>query len=290
MEAWEKELAIRSFSATRLNFLGDNLRVQNTPTSQPSVQSKDLEVTHIGNNSEARPGASRLAKDSLPHVQNAGEGETSGETSAKNSQNGSQNCDESRNGEKPINKPKEEKPKVSEETKTKDSEKIPKSIRLSQTAFNALKGLMGKYDENMADMVSIAILAYAKNAAAAPILRYRLLDENMLFLIQASATDIRSGLCNLRGDLRSARKSHSDPIQLQEFYADMSDKYQSILKHADEVITLIDKEMLLDALLEPSDFDMLRQEVLRIENSKPNTISERKLRELLLRIYQTLLP
>lgn len=264
--------------------------MQNTSTSQPSVQSKDLEVTHIGNNSEAQPGASGLSKDSPQHVQNAGEGETSGETSGENSQNGSQNCDESRNGEKPINKPKEEKPKVSEETKTKNRETIPKSIRLSKVAFDALKGLMDKYDKNMADMVSIAILAYAKKAAAAPVVRYRMLDDKILFALQASATDIRHGLSNLRKDLLGAKKSHNDPVQLIETYADLSAKYESIQKHADVVLTLIAKEMLLHDLLEPSDHVLLSQYALRVENSVPQNKTQKQMRDLLLKIYETLLP
>ena len=100
-------------------------------------------------------------------------------------------------------------------------ETVPKSIRLWKSAVDALKVLMGKYGKNKADMASIAILAYAKQAAAAPILRSRLMDDKTLFALQAAATDIRTGLSNLRNDLYEARKSHRNPVKLQEIYADV---------------------------------------------------------------------
>jgi hypothetical protein len=166
---------------------------------------------------------------------------------------------------------------------------VPKSIRLGQTAFDALKVLMGKYGKNMADMVSIAILAYAKQAAAAPILRSRLMDDKTLFALQAAATDIRTGLSNLRNDLYEARKSHRNPEELQAVYAKLSAKYQAVLKHADETLTLIDKESVLHGLLAPCDRALLVQAIATLKAGKPKSRTGAQLRELLIRIYNTLL-
>jgi hypothetical protein len=166
---------------------------------------------------------------------------------------------------------------------------VPKSIRLWKSAFDALKVLMAKYGKNMADMVSIAILAYAKQAAAAPILRSRLMDDKTLFALQAAATDIRTGLSNLRNDLYEARKSHRNPEQLQAIYTELSAKYRAILKHADETLTLIDKESMLHGLLAPCDRALLVQAIATLKASKPKNRTGAQLRDLLIRIYNTLL-
>lgn len=168
-------------------------------------------------------------------------------------------------------------------------ETIPKSIRLWKSAFDALKVLMGKYGKNMADMVSIAILAYAKQAAAAPILRSRLMDDKTLFALQAAATDIRTGLSNLRNDLYEARKSHRNPEQLNAVYAEFSSKYQALLKYADETLTRIDKECALHGLLAPCDRALLIQAIATLKEGKPKSRTGAQLRDLLIRIYNTLL-
>jgi hypothetical protein len=172
---------------------------------------------------------------------------------------------------------------------TQKEKTVPKSIRLWKSAFDALKVLMGKYGKNMADMVSIAILAYAKQAAAAPILRSRLMDDKTLFALQAAATDIRTGLGNLRNDLYEARKSHRNPEQLQAVYAKLSAKYQALLKHADETLTLIDKESVLHGLLAPCDRALLVQAIATLKAGKPKSRTGAQLRDLLIRIYNTLL-
>lgn len=167
---------------------------------------------------------------------------------------------------------------------------VPKSIRLWKSAFDALKVLMSKYGKNMADMVSIAIIAYAKQAAAAPILRFRVIAEKILFALQASATDIRTGLSNLRNDLYEARKSRRDPVELNLLYAELSAKYQKILDHAEETLQKMDRELLLYELLDPSDHALLVQLIDRLEQAKPKNRSERQIRDLHLKIYRALIP
>jgi hypothetical protein len=166
---------------------------------------------------------------------------------------------------------------------------VPKSIRLWKSAFDALKVLMAKYGKNMADMVSITILAYAKQAAGAPILRSRLMDDKTLFALQAAATDIRTGLSNLRNDLYEARKSHRNPEQLQAIYSELSAKYQALMKHADETLTTIDKECALHGLLAPCDRALLIQAIATLKAGKPKSRTGAQLRDLLIRIYNTLL-
>lgn len=169
-------------------------------------------------------------------------------------------------------------------------ETVPKSIRLWKSAFDALKVLMGKYGKNMADMVSIAIIAYAKQAAAAPIVRFRVIAEKTLFALQASATDIQTGLSNLRNDLYKARKSRRDPEELKLLYAELSAKYQKISDHAEETLQKMDKELLLYNLLDPSDHALLVQLLDRLEQAKPKNRSERQIRDLHLKIYRALIP
>lgn len=169
-------------------------------------------------------------------------------------------------------------------------ETVPKSIRLWKSAFDALKVLMGKYGKNMADMVSIAIIAYAKQAAAAPIVRFRVIAEKTLFALQASATDIRTGLSNLRNDLYEARKSRRDPVELKLLYAELSAKYQKISDHAEETLQKMDKELLLYNLLDPSDHTLLVQLLNRLEQAQPKNRSERQIRDLHLKIYRALIP
>jgi len=167
---------------------------------------------------------------------------------------------------------------------------VSKSIRLWQSAFDALKVLMGKYGRNMADMASIAILAYAKEAAAAPIVRFRVMAENILFALQAAATDIKAGLSNFRNDLYKGRKSHRDPVELKLLYAELSAKYQKVLDHAEETLQKMDKELLLHKLLDPSDHTLLVQLLDRLEQAKPKNRSERQIRDLHLKIYRALIP
>lgn len=167
---------------------------------------------------------------------------------------------------------------------------VPKSIRLWKSAFDALKVLMEKYGKNTADMASIAILAYAKNAAAAPILRFRIMAEKTLFALQAAAADIRTGLSNLRNDLYEARKSNRYTEEHKAFFANLSVSYQKVMAHADRTLTLMDKECLLHQLIEPSDHALLAQLADRLELAKPKNRTERQIRDLHLKIYKALLP
>ena len=171
-----------------------------------------------------------------------------------------------------------------------NEETVPKSIRLWKSAFDALKVLMGKYGKNMADMVSIAIIVYAKQAAAAPIVRFRVIAEKTLFALQASATDIRTGLSNLRNDLYEVRKSRRDPVELKLLYAALSTKYQKTLDHAEDTLQKMDRELLLYELLHPSDHALLVQLIDRLEQAKPKNMSERQIRDLHLKIYRALIP
>jgi hypothetical protein len=188
---------------------------------------------------------------------------------------------------------KDPKNKTSPETNVEPVQKektVSKSIRLWESAFAALKVLMGKYGMNMVDMVSTAIIAYAEKAAAAPILRYRIMDRKTLFPLQASATDIRAGLSKLGDDLNNARKSHRDPEERKAIYTSISTKHLATMAHADETLTLMDKECLLHDLLTPSEHALLVQLLDRLEHAKPKNRSERQIRDLHLKIYKTLLP
>lgn len=188
-----------------------------------------------------------------------------------------------------ANNPAEERTASVEVKSVQKKQTVPKSIRLWKSAFDALRALMAKYGKNMVDMASIAIIAYAKSAAAAPILRSRLVDDNTLFALQAAATDVRAGLSNLRNDLYEARKSHRNPERLQKVYAELSATYQARLKHADETLTLIDKECALHGLLAPSDRALLIQAVATLKGAKPKNRTGAQLRDLLIKIYNTLL-
>lgn len=166
---------------------------------------------------------------------------------------------------------------------------VSKSIRLWPSASDALKVLMGKYGRNMVDMASIGIIAYAKQAAAAPIVRFRVIAEKTLFALQASATDIRAGLSNLRNDLYEARKSRRNPVELELLYAEINARYQKVLTHADETLSLMDKECLLHELLKPGDHLLLVQAVLQLKASKPKTRAQIQIRDLYLKIFEALL-
>ena len=106
----------------------------------------------------------------------------------------------------------------------------------------------------------------------------------------ASATDIRTGLSNLRNDLYEARKSRRDPVELKLLYAELSAKYQKILDHAEETLQKMDRELLLYELLDPSDHALLVQLIDRLEQAKPKNRSERQIRDLHLKIYRALIP
>ncbi len=249
-------------------------------TSQSSGQPQRLEITEKSVDSQPHSGSTEFAeKTPLESHPSGGSEGTTGESTSGDA------------GKDPENEPNEEVPSVPNSGVEPISKEktVPKSIRLSQTAFDALKVLMGKYGKNMADMVSIAILAYAKNAAAAPILRSRLMDDKALFALQAAATDIRTGLSNLRNDLYEARKSHRNPEQLQAIYAELSAKYGALMKRADETLTLIDKESALNGLIAPCDRALLIQAVAKLKVAKPKSRTAAQLQELLIRIYNTLL-
>lgn len=215
------------------------------------------------------------------------------EENAKSSEEASEEGPQASAGNEP-GKPQDDSPREEASTETnvepiQKEKSVSKSIRLWKSALDALKVLMGKYGKNMVDMASIAIIAHAKQAAAAATVRFRLLDDKTLFALQASATDIRAGLSNLRNDLYTARKSNRDPEQLKAAYAELRAKYKALTKRADEILTLIDKEITLHGLLGPSDYALLIQAIAILEASKPKTRTQTQLRDLLLRIYKTLL-
>ena len=167
---------------------------------------------------------------------------------------------------------------------------IPKSIRLWESAFSALKVLMGKYGKNLTDMASISIIAHAKKASAASIVKYRTLEDKILFALQASASDIKAGLSNFREDLYKARKSNRDPAALKAAYDALSVKYQATMVRAEETLALMDKECLLTNLLTGEEHEILMEMIKDLDNEKPTTQTEQKKRDLQLKILKALLP
>lgn len=169
-------------------------------------------------------------------------------------------------------------------------ETIPKTIRLWKHAFDALKGLMGQYEKNMVDMASIAIIAYAKKAAAAAIVKYRTLEDKALFALQASATDIKAGLSNLHNDLYVARKSHRDPAAAKALYEGISGRYEKTIGHADDTLDLIKKELRLTEILSDADHEFLPEIIEKLETQQPANQRERRKRDFELKIFKSLLP
>lgn len=168
---------------------------------------------------------------------------------------------------------------------------IPASIRLSEVAFAALTVLEGIYTSlNRGAILSLAVLAYAKRAAAAPILKYRMLHDHVLFPLQAAATDIKTGLQSLSHDLFDARKSNRDPEALKVAYETLTAKQMAILDHAEETLFRMNRECLLTDLLTGEDHGRLLGMIEKLEKDKPTTQEERNIRELQLKIFKILLP
>ena len=165
---------------------------------------------------------------------------------------------------------------------------IPASIRLSQSAFNALKALMGKYGKNMVAMASICIIAYAKNAAASATVKFRTLEDKTLFALQASATDIQTGLSNLRNDLYLARKSHRDPKAAKALYEKISDKYEKTIAHAADTLDLMEKELCLTEILADADHKLLPEIIEKLANKEPSIQFANTERKQLLKILLAL--
>lgn len=296
--------------------------MRNTSTFRPLVQSQDLEVTNqeVTNLHEAAEAAKdennlnpedAKTSDVQENYQTSNESVASGDAELPE---GSEKESQKESEETPEDLPEEVDPKTGakksagkaqeksqEDSSDKDGatmaevepvqkeQTVSKSIRLWQSAFDALRVLMGIYGMNMVDMVSTSILAYAVKAAAAPIVRFRIMGEKSLFPLQASATDIRTGLSSLRNDLYKARKSHSDPEERKALYLELSFKYQKLFVEVEKTLTLMNKECLLHDLLEPGDHQLLVQAVLQLKASKPITRAQIQIRDLYLKIFETLL-
>ena len=165
---------------------------------------------------------------------------------------------------------------------------IPSSIRLHQSAFDALKALMVRYAKNMTEMTSVCIIEYAKKAAAVATVKYRTLEDKTLFALQASATDIRTGLSNLRQDLYEARKSHRDPPAAIALYDEISGKYNKSIDHADETLDLIAKEICLTEVLSDTDPAVLTSIIEKLAQTEPTIQFTNTERKLLRKILSTL--
>lgn len=292
--------------------------MRNNSTSRPLVQSQDLEVTNqeVTNLNEAAEAAKdennlnpedAKASDVQENYQTSNDSVASGdaelpegseETPEETPEDLPEEVDPKKGAKKSAGKAQE---KSQEDSSNKDGatkaevepvqkeKTVSKSIRLWQSAFAALRVLMGKYSLNMVDAASTAIIAHAELAAATPIVRYRIMDHKTLFPLQASATDIRAGLSNLGNDLYNARKSHRDPEERKAIYASLNTTNLATMAHADETLTLMDKECVLHDLLAPSDHALLIQALEVLECAKPKNRTERQLRDLHLKIYKTLL-
>lgn len=94
----------------------------------------------------------------------------------------------------------------------------------------------------------------------------------------------------LREDLYQARKSNRDPVALKAAYDAISAKYQATMHHADETLSLMDKECLLTDLLTGDDHEILMEMIKDLEIEKPTTQLEQKKRDLQLKILKALLP
>ena len=174
---------------------------------------------------------------------------------------------------------------------TETGKTIPKSLRLSEVAFSALTVLEGKYPAlSRAAIVSKAVLSYATKATAAPIMKYRMLHHNVLFRLQAAATDVKTGLQSLNQQLFEARKSNRGPEALKIAYETLTVKQVAVLDHAEETLANMDRECLLADILTGDDHALLTEIIEELEKGKPTTHNERKKRALQLKILQSLLP
>lgn len=272
--------------------------MKNTPTPQQSVQSPDSENPHQANQPPIPPGEANASSGAAPP----------GEPASP------EGNDEVEENETELPRPSEEQLPPAAPTAhggddgggavevpsgygSHDSEvdpiekekTVPVSIRLWESAFAALKVLKAKYHMNKADMASTAIHAYGKKSAAAPTVRYRILDLKWLFSLQASANDIKQGLSNLEEDLFDARKSHRDPEERKALYDLLGERYSKVFDHADQTLTLMDKECLLNDLLKPDEHERLLKLIEKLENEEPKSVAERKIRDLQLKIFKTLI-
>lgn len=168
---------------------------------------------------------------------------------------------------------------------------IPTTIRLTELAFTCLRVLEGKYPAlNRAAIVSLAVIAYAKKAAAAPILKYRMLHHHVLFPLQASATDIKTGLQSLGQQLFEAKKSNRDPVSLKAAYDAVAAKQIAVLEHADDTLDLMAKELSLTEILANADHEMLPNIIDKLANNEPSIQFTNTERKQLLKILKLLLP
>ncbi len=177
---------------------------------------------------------------------------------------------------------------ASGEARTVKEPTIPSSIRLWESAYNALKALMAKYGKNMTEMTSICIFEYAKKAAAAATVKFRTMEDKTLFALQASATDIRTGLSNLREDLYQARKSHRDPAGAKAIYEVISGRYQKTIDHAEETLDLMAKELCLTGILADANPEILSSIIEKFAQKEPTIQLTSKERKILLEILTAL--
>ncbi len=266
--------------------------MQNQPAFNESVRSQDSEVTQNQQTSQPNPASSGTGASSgsppkaVAKVNETGkeppEGEASGRVAKPKRSPVAPASPAPPDQEAAIGSPVEVEPIEKEKS-------VSKSIRLWKKAFDALRVLMGKYGMNMVDMASTAILAYAVKSAAAPIARYRIMDWKSLFALQASATDIKAGLSTLGNDLYKARKSHRDPVERKAVYSEIGTSQLNVLADARETLRKMDKEILLHDLLEPGDYELLVQAIVQLKASKPRTRAQRQIRDLYLKIFETLI-
>lgn len=170
------------------------------------------------------------------------------------------------------------------------SKTISKSIRLTEVADAGVTVLKGKYPGlTRAAIVSMAVIAFVKSAAAAPILKYRMLHHHVLFPLQEAATDIKSGLESQGQQLFDARKSNRDPAALKLAYETLTAKQMAVLDHAEDTLTKMDREVFFAGTLTAEDHSLLIEMIKSLENEKPTTPRDQQKRKLQLRILKAFL-
>lgn len=171
------------------------------------------------------------------------------------------------------------------------SRTVPKSIRITEVADAAVTVLKGKYPKlTRAAIVSKAVIAYLKGAAAAPIVKYRMLHYHVLYPLQAAATDIKTGLESLGQQLYEARKSNRDPAALKNAFGILTAKQIAVLERAEVTLTKMDRECLFADTLTAEDHALLIEIIESLEKEKPTSPKDQQKRKLQLRILKSFLP
>ena len=168
---------------------------------------------------------------------------------------------------------------------------IPTTYRLTEPAFHALKVLEAKNPKmTRAAVMSMTVIAYAKKAAAAPVIKTRMLHDDCLFALQAAASDIKLGLQSFQQQLFTEKKSSRDPAALTAAFSTIAANFRETFAKAEATLGDMDREHVLHDILNPNNTGLLKEIIEDIEKGTSPDPRKTQKRELLLTILKTLIP